>query len=563
MICPFCNTENRDDREYCYYCNKDLSILRLIVNKAKHHYNLAIDHAERNRFYQAITELQNSLDLDKNNIGARVLLGTIYAKQKKITLAIKEWQKALKLNTDTHKAYNYIEKAQKIKSALPVLKWVKFLLAGLFASCLVICLLLFLIVRPDPSVKLLENAIKDYNENRYSLALDKMDAFERKYEKSSLSPLADIFSDSIRAKIDQMNQKILNFMYARKYSEALKLCAELETFQPGDKTQSFLKYIKDDVRVALKKSIEKKLADYRAGGIDLSLLREDIDDFTQFFPQDEDAQNYKSRLTALKQWDTQKEYLALKNEIDQILSLKNRTTIISELIKFKRIHPKFAKEAFINRKIDEIRESLLYDKLNQIHSQIHNNNLQQARLSLKEFSKEQISRFPLIRDEYNRLLSHLQKITTEQTNEESRDYLEKLETAMNEDQISLLISLLSQKDSYILNKKQENRLNELHEIAQTKNAIKLYNQLFNRPLLSNTQTLSESEARQTLSSLSSITENLPEETYRHVRDKLLFYACISHMKLGETKQAKKIFSDLLREFPHSPYLSLAAKIVTD
>ena len=34
MLCPYCQTENRDDREACYYCKKDLSMLRLIVNKA-------------------------------------------------------------------------------------------------------------------------------------------------------------------------------------------------------------------------------------------------------------------------------------------------------------------------------------------------------------------------------------------------------------------------------------------------------------------------------------------------------------------------------------------------
>ena len=84
MICPYCKTENRDDQESCYYCDKDLTMLRLIVNKAKHHYNLAVEHAERNRYHEAAAELRNSLDLDKNNVGTHVLLGTIYAKQKKI-----------------------------------------------------------------------------------------------------------------------------------------------------------------------------------------------------------------------------------------------------------------------------------------------------------------------------------------------------------------------------------------------------------------------------------------------------------------------------------------------
>ncbi|MCX7765787.1 MAG: tetratricopeptide repeat protein, partial [Candidatus Sumerlaeia bacterium] len=80
MICPYCRTINRDDQDICYHCNRDLSMLRLIVNKAKHHYNIALEHAERGRYVQAITELQNALDLDRHNIDALVVLGTVYAR---------------------------------------------------------------------------------------------------------------------------------------------------------------------------------------------------------------------------------------------------------------------------------------------------------------------------------------------------------------------------------------------------------------------------------------------------------------------------------------------------
>ena len=81
MICPFCQTENRDDRGECYYCEKDLGMLRLIVNKAKHHYNQGLEYAERGHIDDAIAEIQNALDLDGSLVEARLVLGSLHAKK--------------------------------------------------------------------------------------------------------------------------------------------------------------------------------------------------------------------------------------------------------------------------------------------------------------------------------------------------------------------------------------------------------------------------------------------------------------------------------------------------
>src|SRR6476661_8050077 len=100
MQCPFCHTENREDRERCYACDKDLSMLRLLVNKARHHYNDALEHAERNRNTEAIDELRNALDLDRRFTNAHVVLGTLYAKEGKYEEAKQCWSNALELNPE-------------------------------------------------------------------------------------------------------------------------------------------------------------------------------------------------------------------------------------------------------------------------------------------------------------------------------------------------------------------------------------------------------------------------------------------------------------------------------
>lgn len=122
MLCPYCQTENRDDREECYYCQKDLSMLRLIVNKAKHHYNQALEYAERNRDDEALHELQNAVDLDATLVNAHVVMGTIYAKREDFELAEECWRRALGLDHRYEKVHTYLEKSDRVQSAIPALK---------------------------------------------------------------------------------------------------------------------------------------------------------------------------------------------------------------------------------------------------------------------------------------------------------------------------------------------------------------------------------------------------------------------------------------------------------
>jgi len=122
MKCPFCSTENREDRETCYHCGKDVSMLRLIVNKARYHYNLALEHAERQRFGEALVELQNSLELDHSFVPAHVVMGTVYAKLERYEEAEKAWHEALALDPHVLKAHDYIAKAETVQAATPILR---------------------------------------------------------------------------------------------------------------------------------------------------------------------------------------------------------------------------------------------------------------------------------------------------------------------------------------------------------------------------------------------------------------------------------------------------------
>ncbi|NQU45314.1 hypothetical protein HQ520_18690, partial [bacterium] len=122
MLCPFCRTMNRDERDTCYNCQKDLSMLRLIVNKAKLHFNNALELAERDRFDEAIVELNNALDLDHSHVDSQVVLGTLYAKTGDLEKAQSCWQEAPAVDPRLQKAHDYLGKAEMASSSLPILR---------------------------------------------------------------------------------------------------------------------------------------------------------------------------------------------------------------------------------------------------------------------------------------------------------------------------------------------------------------------------------------------------------------------------------------------------------
>lgn len=134
MICPYCKTENRDDRAACYHCSGDLAPLRAIVNKAKNLHNDALEHAERGRAAEAISTLQTALQLDGSYVAAWVVLGTILAREGRFEEARAAWEKALSIDPRYEKCHQYLEKLDRVRETLPAVSRMKSALVWLSAS---------------------------------------------------------------------------------------------------------------------------------------------------------------------------------------------------------------------------------------------------------------------------------------------------------------------------------------------------------------------------------------------------------------------------------------------
>lgn len=119
MKCPHCQTENRPDRGVCYHCEADISLLCTVVNKARNHFNTALELAGRDRTTEAIGELKSALELDSAFAQAWVVLGTLHAREGRRDEAVALWNRALSLDPNLQKAHDYIGRIELTAEAEP------------------------------------------------------------------------------------------------------------------------------------------------------------------------------------------------------------------------------------------------------------------------------------------------------------------------------------------------------------------------------------------------------------------------------------------------------------
>jgi tetratricopeptide (TPR) repeat protein len=199
MDCPFCRTVNRDEADSCYQCKKDLSMLRLVVNKAKSHFNTALEYAERDRIDEAIAELHNALDLDNTHVNSHVVLGTLYAKKEQLDKAEEQWTEALRLDPRLEKAHTYLDKLRTVRKSLPIVRRQRFYLIAFLGLAVVLATGLLLANRPDPLQTRFSEAAAAYGKHDYRAALLAVGDLAQLPEGNSLTQSLHQLAEVIKA----------------------------------------------------------------------------------------------------------------------------------------------------------------------------------------------------------------------------------------------------------------------------------------------------------------------------------------------------------------------------
>ncbi|CAN5342345.1 hypothetical protein BH09SUM1_BH09SUM1_23020 [soil metagenome] len=134
MLCPHCGAENRDDRASCYHCGKDLSLLRLMIGKARGHYNSAAEHVEHGRYYEALGELNSALELNAGLGEAHVLRGDVLARLERPAEARDAFESALTLTPQAARAHRHLGELGEVERSLPILGRLRGVLVGVGAA---------------------------------------------------------------------------------------------------------------------------------------------------------------------------------------------------------------------------------------------------------------------------------------------------------------------------------------------------------------------------------------------------------------------------------------------
>lgn len=299
MQCPFCQSENREDRETCYVCGKDISTIRLVANKARQHYNDALEHAERGRTSEAIAELQNALRLDTSLVNAHVVLGTLLAREGKFSEARDCWKNALALNPELARAHDYLGRVETVEATLPTIKAYRRVALLLLIVTVGLAAYLIMILRPSPGREALETANTLFADGNFEKARVELDRAQTLAEPGSLTATAaQTLGHSIGMYYRQQVSVIQDLKYRQMYPEALAAMADLEQLGVDTETSGALAAIRQDISYYYRNMLAQLFTSYQQGDLDYETLQGEIQRFVSLYPpspERDEVQGYLQR----------------------------------------------------------------------------------------------------------------------------------------------------------------------------------------------------------------------------------------------------------------------------
>jgi len=299
MKCPYCTTENREDRESCYHCGKDISMLRVVINKARHHYNVALEHAERQRYPESLAELEHCLELDHSFVPAHVVTGTVYAKMGKFDEAERAWQAALSLDPHVAKAHEYIGKSALAKQAVPLLRRLRWAVGSAVAVTVVFTLLIVWRARPTGHRGDVVRITAAIETGDYRTALEIAHRLEDRAQSRDIRQAARIFAETVGQRYESAAIQMVTLLLDARPIEAHEFYQQLiqgrELPQPYQRQMESLDRKAADQTMALMDSWRRQMDD---GTLSYEELVKKTERVSQVFAQRDEVARKRAALLA-------------------------------------------------------------------------------------------------------------------------------------------------------------------------------------------------------------------------------------------------------------------------
>ena len=113
LYCPSCGAPNPVELNTCTSCQQDFTLVRAVISAANEHYNHALALAQKGLFDEAIVEVQSAIGLNSHHPKYSNLLASCYANKGLYSMAVREWEKVLRLDDQFDQAYKGIGRVKK------------------------------------------------------------------------------------------------------------------------------------------------------------------------------------------------------------------------------------------------------------------------------------------------------------------------------------------------------------------------------------------------------------------------------------------------------------------
>lgn len=345
MICPYCQTENREDRESCYACGKDISTLRLVVNKARQHYNDALEHAERGRDKEAIDELKNAIELDWSLVNAHVVLGTMLARNGQFAEARESWQNALALQPEMQRAHDYLERVDSVEASIPTMRFYRWIALVMLLIAIGLSIALIYKARPESGGSALRQANTLLAQNQVGDAAEKLGEAQAVAQPGGIvSAAATALDRAIKLDIEQRLRVIQDLKYRQMYPEALETISALEKETPDEKTRAVLETVRNDITYYYHSLIAQLYSAYEQGDLDFETLRGEIQRFIALYPSLPEADEIRGYLDRAERMEVQAALDDLRRKFMMDYNVETAVQGISDLAATMDDIPSFQQE---------------------------------------------------------------------------------------------------------------------------------------------------------------------------------------------------------------------------
>jgi hypothetical protein len=548
MRCPYCETENRDDREKCYHCAKDLTMLRLIRNKAKHHYNVALEHAERGRPYEAMGELKNALELDSRLNEARLLLGTLYARLERPEEAREQWRRVVESNETIHRAHKYICALPELERALPLVRRTHGVVAAGVAAVLLGALTTTMVLWPSREERLLRAAWAEFARPNPAASLHLLAELPRPLSTEQREVSAQLLETSVDRLLRERMEAINRLVVDRSYGAAHEELARLQAMNLPAAYDKALQQTRTLLVQAAVRDLEVA-ADAPFGAAARQRVESQAALLRTIAPESPRPAEVVAAFAAKGRRELDELVGAIEEALEQggeLVAVEGKLERARALARAVEDHE--AVEPLIAA-LNERRVAILLDAIERAHEA---QDLAGAQELLATMPALELSAAAQAR------LRRLEGAVAESLRRQERQRLlaarDAVEQALDNEEIEAALDLAEALEWEALEAGEADSLRARLDEAARRMALQGYYALMATADRFDSATISEEEARRALRRIRRIEGQLPPALAVRAQDDLLFFEAVALHVLGRLDEAQQRIAVLRERLPRSPYL---------